>query len=146
MSIVSKKAPVLLFAGDFTVFVISLWIALFVRYAHLPSGQLFLQHFVAFVPLFIAWILVFFVAGLYEKHAVLLKNTVPAGIFNAQLVNAGIAVVFFYFAPFLPIAPKTTLFIYVIISSICLLIWRTGIFPLFAKQAPENAILIGGGK
>ena len=146
MTLASKKRTSLLFVGDFVVLVVSLWIALFVRYAAAPNAVTLYDHFAAFLPLLLIWILVFFISGLYEKHTVIFKNEIPLTLFRAQLVNAGLAVVFFYFAPFLPIAPKTVLFLYVIISSLTLLVWRTEIFPRLSKgESKDNAVIIGAG-
>lgn len=146
MTIASRKRTSLLFVGDFVVLLVSLWITLFVRYAAAPSAQTLYNHFTAFLPLLLIWILVFFISGLYEKHTVIFKDEIPLTLFRAQLVNAGLSVIFFYLAPFLPVAPKTVLFLYVIISSLFLLLWRTEIFPRTSdREDKEKAIIIGAG-
>ncbi len=146
MTIASPKRTSLLFVGDFLVLLISLWITLFVRSASAPPAQFFYLNFIAFVPLLIIWTLVFFISGLYDKQTVIFRDEIPFTLFRAQLFNAGLSVVFFYFAPFLPVAPKTVLFLYVIISSLILLIWRTEIFPRFGRsEVKDNAVIIGAG-
>ena len=145
MTLASSKRTSLLFVGDFVVLIVSLWITLFVRYAAAPSAETLYDHFTAFLPLLLIWILVFFISGLYEKQTVIFKDEIPLTLFRAQLVNAVIAVIFFYLAPFLPIAPKTVLFLFVIISSLFLLVWRTEIFPRFSKPVKQNAVIIGSG-
>ncbi len=46
----------------------------------------------------------------------------------------------------MPIAPKTVLFLYVIISSLALLVWRTEIFSRISKgETKEKAVIIGAG-
>ncbi len=146
MTIASKKRTSLLFVGDFLVLLLSLWITLFVRSAVVPSASFFFANLTAFVPLLLVWILVFFISGLYEKHRVIFKDEIPLTLFRSQLFNAGLAVVFFYFAPFLPVAPKTVLFLYVIISSLMLLLWRTEIFPRFSRsESKDSAVIIGAG-
>jgi exopolysaccharide biosynthesis polyprenyl glycosylphosphotransferase len=146
MTLASKKRMSLLFIGDFLVLALSLWITLFVRYAAAPSAQTLYDHFTAFLPLLLIWILVFFISGLYEKHTVIFKTEIPLTLFRAQLVNAGLAVIFFYLAPYLPIAPKTVLLLYVVISSLALLVWRTEIFPRFSNgEGKEKAVIIGAG-
>ena len=144
MSIAGRRKPTLVFLGDFAVLVVSLWVALFVRYFAAPSASVFMDNLVAFLPLLAIWFLVFFISGLYEKHAVIFRNALPGTIFRAQLANAGLAVVFFYFAP-LALTPKTILFLYVIISSLALLFWRAELFPRISREAKESAILIGSG-
>lgn len=146
MTIASRRRSILLFLTDFIVLVISLWLTLFIRSVSYPDVEIFYSHLMAFLPLLLVWILVFFISGLYEKHTVIFKTEIPLTLFRAQIVNAGLAVVFFYFAPYLPIAPKTVLFLYVVISSLLLLIWRTEIFPKFSNgESKEKAVLIGAG-
>ena len=77
-----------------------------------------------FSLLFVVWILNFFVAGLYEKHTLILKKKIPAVIFNTQVINSIVAIIFFYFVPFFGIAPKTNLFIYLVVSSVLIFVLR----------------------
>jgi exopolysaccharide biosynthesis polyprenyl glycosylphosphotransferase len=146
MSSLGKKEAVILFCGDIFFFTLSLWLALYVRFWEIPTWVRFQDHLVPFSLLFIAWILVYFIAGLYEKHTLLLKSKLPNVIFNAQIINSAIAIVFFYITPYVGIAPKTILFIYIFISFIFILGWRLyGIGFLGAKQK-QPALLIGSGK
>ncbi len=145
MSSISKKEAVLLFLGDIFLFVFSLWLALYLRYGEIPSGQLFGVHIVPFSILFVVWFLVYFIAGLYEKHTLILKNKLPSVIFNAQFVNSLFAIVFFYFIPFFGITPKTILFIYLIISFVCILGWRLYGINFLGSNKREPALLVGSG-
>ena len=146
MSSLGKKEAIILFCGDIFFFTLSLWLALYVRFWEIPTWVRFQDHLAPFSLLFIAWILVYFIAGLYEKHTLLLKSKLPNVIFNAQIINSAIAIVFFYITPYVGIAPKTILFIYIFISFIFILGWRLyGIGFLGAKQK-QPALLIGSGK
>lgn len=146
MSSLGKKEAVILFCGDIFFFTLSLWLALYVRFWQIPTWVRFQDHLAPFSLLFIAWILVYFIAGLYEKHTLLLKSKLPNVIFNAQIINSAIAIVFFYITPYVGIAPKTILFIYIFISFVFILGWRLyGIGFLGAKQK-QPALLIGSGK
>ncbi|MDQ5949165.1 MAG: hypothetical protein QG589_291 [Patescibacteria group bacterium] len=146
MSSLGKKEAIILFCGDIFFFTLSLWLALYVRFWQIPTWVRFQDHLAPFSLLFIAWILVYFIAGLYEKHTLLLKSKLPNVIFNAQIINSAIAIVFFYITPYVGIAPKTILFIYIFISFVFILGWRLyGIGFLGAKQK-QPALLIGSGK
>lgn len=140
------KDSLLLLVGDVVSCVAALWLMLVLRYAELPDAEKVIQHIIPFSLLFIVWILVFFIAGLYEKRAVLLKSRLPATLFRAQVVNSLIAIVFFYFIPYFGIAPKTNLFIALVISFLLILLWRISIYPLFGGKRKDNAILIGSGE
>ncbi|MDO8510230.1 MAG: exopolysaccharide biosynthesis polyprenyl glycosylphosphotransferase [bacterium] len=146
MSHINKKEALLLFLGDIVIFVFSLWLTLYIRYFEFPTTKIFSIHIVPFSILFAVWILVFFIAGLYEKHTVILKSRLPSIILNAQALNSVIAVLFFYFIPLYGIAPKTNLFIYLVISFLLILLWRIYIFALFGARHRQNAILVGRGQ
>src|SRR3989344_2313247 len=139
-----KKEPFVLFVGDVILFVGAIWATLLFRYGELPAFDLFLLHLVPFSFLIVAWILVFLIVGLYEKHTLFLKSRLPATILNAQVGNSALAVFFFYFVD-LGITPKRNLFIYLLISVVCILIWRLSIYPLLGVRRKQNAIIIGSG-
>ncbi len=146
MSSLSKKEAIFLFCGDIFFFTISLWLALFVRYQVSPSLSLFWAHVEPFSILFVLWVLVFFIAGLYEKHTLILKSSLPSVIFNAQVVNSIFAVMFFYIVPVFGITPKTILFIYLVISFITILVWRLYGISVLVSPERQPALLIGSGR
>lgn len=142
----SKKETARLFAGDMVLFLSSLWLMLLFRYGNLPDGDLLTEHLFPFSILFIVWILVFFIAGLYEKHTLILRNKLPTVILNAQAANIIIAVLFFYFIPYFGITPKTNLFIYLFISFWLIFFWRLSGYSFFTtSKEKQSAILIGSG-
>lgn len=145
MSSLIKKEVIILFFGDIFFFVFSLWLSLFVRFAEIPSADRFITHLIPFSILFVVWIFVYFIAGLYEKHTLILKSKLPNVIFNAQVVNSIFTIIFFYTVPTFRISPKTILFIYLFISFICTLLWRLYGDLLFGSQEKQSALLIGSG-
>src|SRR3989344_5451584 len=124
MSLFNRKEPLVLFLGDFSSFVMALWLSLWIRSLEMPSKDLFLTHLSPFSLLFILWILVFYIAVLYEKHTVILKSKLPSVLANTQITNSILAVIFFYLIPFFGITPKTILFIYLLVSFVLILSWR----------------------
>ncbi|MEL6804565.1 MAG: hypothetical protein AAFO91_12385, partial [Bacteroidota bacterium] len=60
--------------GDIICFSLALWLTLLVRYFELPSMARLEAHFWPFLSLSVLWIFLFYVAGLYDKHTVFLKN------------------------------------------------------------------------
>lgn len=146
MAVQNKKEPIILFLGDIVFFFVALWLTLLIRYAEIPTGDLLESHIIPFSILFLSWVIVFFIAGLYEKHTRILKSRLPSVIFNAQVVNSILAVLFFYFIPYFGITPKTNLFIYLFISFILVLMWRIYAVPFLGFRRKENAILIGSGE
>lgn len=145
MAISRKKETLALFLGDLVILYFSLWLALTLRYWDLPNSKLVTDHFYPFTIIIVVWLFVFFVAGLYEKHTLILKSRLPATVFNAQVINSFIAVLFFYFIPYFGIAPKTNLFVYLLISFSFILIWRIYGDIFFASSVKQKGMLIGSG-
>ncbi|TAK56897.1 exopolysaccharide biosynthesis polyprenyl glycosylphosphotransferase [Patescibacteria group bacterium] len=148
MNISNKKEPILLAIGDLVFLFASLWLMLFTRYGNVPQSSLLNLHLESFWFIFALSLLVFFIAGLYEKHATVLRHDLPNIIFNSVLANTGISVLFFYLIPQfaeVSITPKTNLFIYALISFGALLLWRLVLFPLLGFRKRENALIVGGG-
>ncbi|HJN62849.1 MAG TPA: exopolysaccharide biosynthesis polyprenyl glycosylphosphotransferase [Candidatus Paceibacterota bacterium] len=124
MAIQSKKEAIILFLGDVFFLYLSLFTMLLISYLGFPEEAHLDEHIIAFSIIFIIWITIFFIAGLYEKHTILFKNRLPNIILNTQVINTFIAVLFFYLIPYFAITPKTNLFIYLILSFGLILIWR----------------------
>ena len=146
MNILPKKEALILFFGDIFFFFLSLWVALYLRFTDVPTGERLISHFVPFSLLFIIWVLVYFIAGLYEKHTLILKSKLPSIIFNAQFINSIFAVVFFYLIPSFGITPKTILFIYLLVSFLSILSWRLYGINFFSRRERQPALLIGSGE
>ena len=146
MVITRKKETILLFLGDLSIFFAALWMTLALRHFEFPSSSLFYSHIVPFSILFGIWILVFFIAGLYDRHTVIFRNKLPDIILNTQLFNVAIAALFFFFIPYFGIAPKTNLVIYLLISSPLIIFWRIYLAPLTGIRKKQKAILIGHGR
>lgn len=146
MKVVNTREPLLLFLGDVLVFLVSLYLMLIVRYREFPTSDLFYEHLIPFSILFALWVVVFYVAGLYEKHTLILKSKLPSIIFNAQVVNTVLTVLFFYFVPYFGITPKTNLFLYLFFSFIVMLVWRLYGVEQLGIRRRHKALLIGSGK
>jgi len=139
-----KQESTSLFIGDLIIFTFSLWAVLFIRYAELPDKQIFFQHLYPFSFLFLIWSLVFFISGLYEKRVLVIRRKLFSKIFKTQIINSVVAAAFFYFLfPFFDIAPKTNLFIYLVVSLVFILVWRVYVASLLGVKKRANAILIG---
>ncbi len=146
MNVVNRKEPWLLLCGDIFVFIVSLWLTLVIRFGAVPSGSVFKEHLLPFSILFIIWCLVFFVAGLYEKHTTIFKSRLPVRVINTQAFNSFLAVVFFYFVPYFGITPKVILFIYIVISLSLIFLWRVYGERVFGIKTLEQAMILGRGK
>jgi len=129
MALMPRWEYLVLFAGDVLVFVVSLWATLALRYLAFPQWEIFLRHLVPFSLLFIAWVAVFFLAGLYGKHTRLFRSRLPSTILLTQMVNVFLAALFFFFLPIFGLAPKTILFLYLAVSFGLVYFWRVALYP-----------------
>lgn len=145
MNLVPKREYLILLIGDMAVFGAALWVTLALRYLSAPSMALFNLHFVPFSLLFVVWLVVFFLAGLYRRHTRLFRRHLLSTIFYTQVINILIAALFFFFVPAFGIAPKTILALYLLVSFFIIILWRVGIFPRLYSSRRLRGVLIASG-
>ncbi len=146
MAISAKKETLTRFVGDIVLLYFSLWFALALRYATFQVGEYWNLHFWPFTIIIFVWLIVFFISGLYEKHTLLLKSRLPSTVFNTQIANSFIAVLFFYFVPYFGITPKTNLFIYLVITFVLILLWRIYGDRVLYSAEKQKGIIVGSGE
>ncbi len=139
-----KRETLLLLTGDIALLVFSLWLALTVRVLHPPQIHYLLRALTSFIPVFILSLVVFFIAGMYEKQTRLVRRIMGSRILGAQVANTVLAAVIFFLLP-LVIAPKTILLLYLIISVLLIQAWRFYITPRLTVRSPQLALLVGQG-
>lgn len=139
-----SRELLILITGDIICFVISLYLTLLVRYLSIPTSELLHAHFGPFLAMSGIWLFIFYVAGLYDKHTVFLKGVLFSRILNTQVVNILIAALLFLIVPF-TIAPKTNLFIYLVISVLLITLWRLKLYNYLSPKHKHKAILIADG-
>lgn len=147
MDVTVKFKQLILIIGDVLLLYAALALTLIVRYDHPFLNPLFInQHIEPFTYLFIIWLLVFYIVGLYEiRH---LKNNVDfiKKLGGAVITNALISITAFYIFP-QEIAPKTNLVIILVIVAILEYVWRHLFNKFLAAGAPSgNVLLIGSGE
>lgn len=135
----------ILILGDVLAFSLALWLTLLVRYLEWPPAERLEAHFGPFLMLSSLWLVIFYIAGLYDKHTVLLKKSLLSRIINTQIANIVLAAILFIVIPF-GIAPKTNLAIYLIISIALITAWRLYLFNFLSPKTRHKAILIADGE
>jgi len=141
---ITKVKKITLLFGDIIILYLSLWLALYLRYW--PNFQMVIwkYHFLPFTLLYAAWLLIFYISGLYDLN--LAKNTLAfyAILFRAISTSTVVAILFFYLIPFFGIAPKTNLVLNIIILTILIYLWRQIFNRLIKSPALLNNVLIIG--
>ncbi len=145
MKIKSPARPFFLILGDILVLFFSLWLALFIRYAELPALADFTVHLVPFSFIFAIWMVVYFIYDFYGNQTTILQKKLSNLLLSAHIINSVIALAFFYLIPYFAITPKTTLFIFLIVSFILLEWWRRHIVFFVTRRAEETVVFAAGG-
>jgi exopolysaccharide biosynthesis polyprenyl glycosylphosphotransferase len=143
MDPILKLKQTALMVGDIILLYISLGFTLFIRYPEL-TDQIINLHATPFTIIFIGWILIFYISGLYDIR--MLKNNFE---FSKRLSVAGVTsalltILIFYLVPAFGIAPKVNLFIFLIIFGLAEYLWRGFYNSLLAAGSPPNRILLVG--
>ena len=141
-----NREAITLFIGDVIFWVIALWLTLLVRYGDVPGKDIFESHILPFCIIFVVWTVIFFISNLYSRQTILSRSRLPSIIFNAQVVNSVIAVLFFYFIPYFTITPKVNLFIDLVFSFLLVLFWRIYAVNYFLQGKKVFAVILGDGK
>jgi lipopolysaccharide/colanic/teichoic acid biosynthesis glycosyltransferase len=146
MATAFRPRTLALFLGDLSSFALALWLSLYLRAFELPDSDLFLAHLQPFSFLFAAWVIVFFIAGLYESRSIILaRRAFSVTLLIAQTFNIVLAALFFFVLPttLFGIAPKVLLVIYLFVSFALVLAWRVFVYPWLGLQKPERAVVVG---
>jgi exopolysaccharide biosynthesis polyprenyl glycosylphosphotransferase len=114
----------LFFLADAVALYVALFITLIIRYGGQFYAEFETQQAVPFTIIFVLWIIVFYIAGLYDLRR--LRNNLDflKTLFLCIGVNAALAVLLFYLVPIFGIAPKTNLLIFIVIFAIIEIFWR----------------------
>lgn len=136
---------IFLFWGDVVILYSALVLTLLIRYG---VGFQFKRnvslHFVPFTLIFSLWLLVFYIANLYEISST--KNNIEfyTAFLYATAINIFISITFFYLIPYFKIAPRTNLFIFIFFEILMMTSWRYYFNRLIVKSNFKNDILILG--
>jgi exopolysaccharide biosynthesis polyprenyl glycosylphosphotransferase len=130
-----------LFGGDIVSLYLSLVIAVFIGYWGSFSWKLVYSHLLPLSIVYIFWILIFYVFGLYELR--LAKTKLYTKIAMALLVCLLLGISFFYLFPIFEVAPKTNLIINAAIFGILFILWRKAYYSLFSSRLMSKMAIIG---
>jgi len=135
---------IILLLGDLLILYLSLWLTLFIRYGANFNFTRWQQHVWPFSIIYLFWLIVFFIAGLYELS--LARNNIKfySLLQKSLIINVSLAIAFFYFIPFFGITPKTNLFLNLLIFAIFFSGWRH-LYNQFVKSSGlmNNVLIIG---
>jgi len=146
MKVQNPREILILFVGDLVAFYLSLALAMTVRSWAWPDWSTFLALATPFSFLFLVWIIIYFISDLYAKQTALARRRLPLVMFNAQLINSTIGIIFFYFIPYFGVTPKTILFICLAFSFILIVLWRRFLALRFSRGRRETVLFLCQGQ
>ena len=131
----------LLFFGDLVCLYLSLFLCLILRYGPNFSQDLLRQHLTPFTIIYLIWLIVFYINDLYDLRISFKKLEFFSALAWSLIINGLLAVLFFYLIPYFEIAPKTNLFLNLLIFSGLFLGWRYLLARPIVKTGLANNIL-----
>ena len=135
----------LLFIADLAVLFGSLLLTLYLRYGSTFSEKL-ISHIAPFSLIFIIWLIVLYIANLYEPTT--LRNNIHfySSLLQAVIISTAISVIFFYLIPLFKITPKTNLAIFAAIFTGLEFSARYGFNRIFEKKFKKSVLIVGLNK
>jgi len=138
----------LLVISDILIFYIVLGLTLFIRYIVIEqdSGTLLNSiplHLIPFTIIFLLWLIVFWAAGLYDITKLRNEELFYKTLIIAFLINAVIAISFFYFIPYFIITPKINLFVDLALTLAMFYFWRQYFNRWAGKAFGINMVFLG---
>ena len=131
--------------GDVILLYAGLWLALSLRHWAPADLLLISKYLPSFSVLFLAWMVVFYVFGLYDLKRLRSLRELLRGIIGAGAVNMIGSVFFFYIfytnAP-VGITPKTNLFLVLGISHLGVFLWRRMAFGLLSLRKFQRSVVV----
>ncbi|MBL8030440.1 MAG: sugar transferase [Candidatus Doudnabacteria bacterium] len=123
---------------DLALLFFSLYFAIILRYPEGLTESYWQSHFQVFGYLFLVWMLVFFMHGLFDANSFRRFSGLVLKLSVAMMVNLLISIIYFYFQPDLILTPRRFLLITVGVSFVFLLLWH-----LIIKYILKNRLVEG---
>ncbi|MDE2001841.1 MAG: exopolysaccharide biosynthesis polyprenyl glycosylphosphotransferase [Patescibacteria group bacterium] len=140
----SRFKQLTLIIGDIGILYASLLLTLWFRYGKFFYAEFINAHVQPFTIIFIFWIVIFYIAGLYDLQGLKNNFEFEKRFWYTTLVNILLTALFFYANPSFAITPKTNLGIFVLVFGCVNYLWRTLFNALLGRSEATNHILLVG--
>jgi exopolysaccharide biosynthesis polyprenyl glycosylphosphotransferase len=131
---------------DFCLMFLSLYLTIVVRYHSQIESINWNVYLKAFSFLYLLWLLIFFIHGLFELFSLRRYTIVVFNLVSAMAVNLLVSVSYFYIQPNLTLTPKRFLLINVSIAFLLILLWHLLIKYLLKNRFNQNIYLFSFNK
>ena len=136
---------IILLLGDIIILYASLALTLWLRYGRLDQ-QILQEHLWQFSLVFLVWLLVFFINGLYEIRKVRNDFKFYGDLIKNLAINGLLAILFFYITlgRFGHLRPQTILLILVVVFAVLFIIWRKLFYKVISSSTLGNGLAVIG--
>src|SRR3989344_5667979 len=136
---VNRFRKIKLLFADLVIFYLSLYITLAIRGSGLPDAKILRVNLWPFSIIYIVWVVIFYIAGLYELEKFISLKNLRSVIFHTMFYTGIISVIIFYVIPYFGITPKTILLIDAAIVTIFVWFIRRAAF-VSAKEGAGSRV------
>ncbi len=134
---------IILILGDGFIFYGALFLALIIRFQSWPEEKIWQPHLLPFSILFVLWLLIFYITGLYDLKKFISFKELRSVLIRTMALAGGLAILLFYLVPFFGITPKTNLVLDIGVSLGFLIIWRRFFFAKLLKAEKIKMLFFG---
>src|SRR3989344_807262 len=129
----------MLLLGDLAALYGGLFLTLILRYGT-ELARPWEIHKIPFTIIFLVWLLIFFMVGLYEQGSWNARRTVVERILRSMVAASIAAVVLFYLVETFGITPKTNLIIQTLFSLLLIIGWRMLASKILQRTSKTNVL------
>lgn len=144
MNALSRFKQIILILGDALTLYAALLLTLWIRYDNQFYAKFINYHAEPFTIIFGLWLLVFYIAGLYDLRALKNDFEFEKKFWYTTIANVLFTALFFYIVPYFEIAPKTNLGLFFLIFGGINYLWRAGYNILLSRSGTASRILMIG--
>lgn len=144
MNTLSRAKQIVLILGDILTLYASLILTLWIRYDNRFYSEFFRSHAQPFTIVFIFWIIIFYIAGLYDLRTLKNDFEFEKRFWYTTIINVLLTALFFYALPDLKITPRANLGIFFLVFGGISYLWRAVYNAVLGKSGPANRILMIG--
>jgi exopolysaccharide biosynthesis polyprenyl glycosylphosphotransferase len=129
---------------DLALLFLSLKITVIMRYQEELTNSIEKEHYQVFTPVFLIWLIIFYINSLYDFKKIINKNKVLEKLGKSILISLVVSMILFYILPQTQITPKTNLIIFSFLAFTFIGVWRLFFLSVNKKYLPGSNIAIIG--